>query len=49
MTPAAYAATLNPQRAPTLRHPESSAPLPVATVALTRNSQPRIPSGTFTR
>ena len=43
MTPAAYAATLNPQRAPALRHPESSAPMPVATVALTRNSQPRIP------
>lgn len=42
MTPAAYAATLKPQRAPTLRHPESSAPMPVATVALTRNSQPRI-------
>ena len=39
MTPAAYAATLNPQRAPALRHPESSAPMPVATVALTRNSQ----------
>ena len=43
MTPAAYAATLNPQRAPALRHPESSAPMPVATVALTRNSQSRIP------
>ena len=37
MTPAAYAATLNPQRAPALRHPESSAPMPVATVALTLN------------
>ena len=33
MTPAAYAATLNPQRAPALRHLESSAPMPVATVA----------------
>ena len=43
MTPAAYAATLKPQRAPALRHLESSAPPPVATVALTRNSQPRIP------
>jgi putative transposase len=43
MTPAAYAATLKPQRASALRHPESSAPMPVATVALTRNSQPRIP------
>ena len=43
MTPAAYAATLNPQRASAPRHPESSAPMPVATVALTRNSQPRIP------
>jgi putative transposase len=43
MTPAAYAATLNPQRASALRHLESSAPMPVATVALTRNSQPTIP------
>ena len=43
MTPAAYAATLKPQRASALRHLESSAPMPVATVALTRNSQPRIP------
>jgi putative transposase len=43
MTPAAYAATLKPQRAPALRHLESSAPMPIATVALTRNSQPRIP------
>lgn len=42
-TPAAYAATLKPQRAPALRHPESSAPMPVATAALTRNHQPRIP------
>jgi transposase InsO family protein len=42
MTLAAYAATVNPQRAPALRHPESFAPMPVATVALTRNSQPRI-------
>ena len=36
---AAYAATLKPQRASVLRHLESSAPMPVATVALTRNSQ----------
>ena len=42
-TPAAYAATLNPQRASALRHIESSAPMPVATVALTRNSQLPIP------
>lgn len=38
MTPAAYAATLKPQRAPALRHFESSAPPPVATVAPRRNS-----------
>ena len=43
MTPAAYAASLKPQRASALRHLESFAPMPVATVALTRNSQPRIP------
>jgi len=43
MTPAAYAATLKPQRTSALRHLESSAPMPVATVALTRNSQPQIP------
>ena len=43
MTPAAYAATLNPQWAPALRHLESSTPVPIATVALTRNSQPTIP------
>jgi putative transposase len=43
MTPAAYAATLKPQRAPALRHLESSAPPPVATVAPRRNSQPTIP------
>lgn len=43
MTPAAYAATLKPQRASALRHLKSSAPMPVATVALTRNSQPKIP------
>ena len=40
---AAYAETLKPQRASALRHLESSAPMPVATVALTRNSQPTIP------
>lgn len=44
MTPAAYAATLKPQRAPALRHLESSAPMPVATVALSRKYQPRIPA-----
>ena len=43
MTPAAYAATLKPQRAPALRHLESSAPPPVATVAPRRNSQTSIP------
>lgn len=43
MRPAAYAATLDPQRAPALRHLESSAPMPVATVALTRKSHPRVP------
>ena len=43
MTPATYVTTLKPQRASPLRHPESSAPMPVATVALTRTSQPRIP------
>ena len=43
MTPAAFAATLNPQRASALRHIESSAPMPVATIALTRNSQTMIP------
>jgi putative transposase len=43
MTPAAYAATLKPQPASALRHLESAAPMPVATVALTRNSQPKIP------
>ena len=40
MTPAAYAATLKPQRAPALRHLKSSAPPPVATAAPRRNSQP---------
>ncbi|MDT8344036.1 MAG: integrase core domain-containing protein, partial [Thermohalobaculum sp.] len=44
MTPVAYAAALNPHRAPALRHLESSAPMPVAAVALIRNSQPRIPA-----
>jgi putative transposase len=42
-TPAAYAATLKPQRASVLRHLESSAPMPVATVAPRRNSQTTIP------
>ena len=42
MTPAAYAATLS--RNGHRRHLESSATMPVATVALTRNSQPRIPT-----
>ena len=40
MTPAAYAATLKPQRAPALRHLECSAPPPVATVAPRRKCSP---------
>ncbi len=40
MTPVAYAATLNLQRASALRDIESSTPTPVATVAPTRNSPP---------
>ena len=44
-TPAAYAALIDPQRAPALRHLESCAPMPVATVPTTRNSQPGIPVG----
>lgn len=40
MTPAGHAATLDPQPAPALRHLETSAPMPVAIVALRRNSQP---------
>ena len=44
MTPAAYAATLKPQRAPALRQPGSFAPTPVAAVALSRNSQQGIPA-----
>jgi putative transposase len=43
MRPAAYAATLKPQRASVLRHIESPTPMPVATVAPTRNSQLTIP------
>lgn len=43
MTPVAYAATLKPQRASALRDLESSASMPVAPVALTRNSYPIIP------
>ena len=43
VTPVAYAAGLKPQRAPALRQSESFAPTPVATVALSRNSQPAIP------
>jgi putative transposase len=43
MTPAAYAAALNPQRASSPSHLESSAPMPVATVAPRRNSQLTIP------
>ena len=43
MTPVAYAATLKPQRASALGHHESSAPKPVATIALARKSQLPIP------
>ena len=43
LTPAAFAATLRPQRATTLRHLKSSAPMPVAHGAGARNSQPAIP------
>jgi putative transposase len=43
MTPAAYAAALNPQRAWAPSHLESSAPMPVATAAPRRNSQTTIP------
>ena len=39
----AYAGRLRPQRAAALRQLESSAPMSVATVALTRNSRPSIP------
>ncbi len=46
MTPAAYAATLKPQRASALRHIESSAPMPVASVAPKRKPQPTIPAAT---
>ncbi len=43
LTPAAFAATLHPQRASTLRHLKSSAPMPVAHGHGARNSQPAIP------
>jgi putative transposase len=43
LTPAAFAATLRPQRASTLRNLKSAAPMPVAHGAGTRNSQPGIP------
>jgi putative transposase len=43
LTPAAFAATLRPQRASTLRHLKSSAPMPVAHGASARNSHPAIP------
>jgi putative transposase len=46
MTPAAYAASLKPQRASALRHAESSAPMPVASAAPKRKSQPTIPAAT---
>lgn len=45
MTPAAYAATLKPQRTSALRHFESSAPMPSfgPSVAPRRKSHPTIP------
>jgi putative transposase len=43
MTPAAYAAALNPQRASAPSHLESSPPMPVATAAPRRNPHPTIP------
>ena len=43
LTPAAFAATLRPQRASTLRHLKSSAPMPVAHGPGARNSHPAIP------
>jgi len=43
LTPAAFAATLRPQRASTLRRPKSSAPMPVAPGSGARNSHPAIP------
>jgi hypothetical protein len=43
LTPAAFDATLHPQRASTLRHLKSSAPMPVAHGPGARNSHPAIP------
>ena len=43
LTPAAFAATVRPQRASTLRNLKSSAPTPVAHGAGARNSKPAIP------
>jgi putative transposase len=43
MTATAFPATLKPQRASALRYLESYAQMPVATAALTRNSQTTIP------
>ena len=44
LTPAAFAATLRTQRASTLRHLKSSAPMPVANGAHVRNSHFAIPA-----
>ena len=46
LTPAAFALTLSPQRASTLRQLKSSAPMPVAHGAGARNSQQAIPVAT---
>jgi putative transposase len=43
LTPAAFPHALSPQRASALRHPNSSAPTPVAHGAVARNSHPAIP------
>ena len=45
LTPAVFAATLRPRRASTLRHLNSSAPIPVAHGPGARNSQLAIPAG----
>ena len=44
LTPAAFAATMHPQRASMLRHLKSSAPMPVAHGADARNSQSASPA-----
>jgi putative transposase len=43
LTPAAFAATVRPHQASTLRNLKSSAPMPIAHGACTRNSHPAVP------